>query len=167
MYCSRCGAPNPDQGSYCVRCGAELALAPPGGPAPASAGGPPAPAGPAPAASASAPVTPAAAAPGAAAPAAPGAPDPADAPNVVEVLIPYKNGFALWSYYLGVFSLLCGLLLGLPALVLGIKGLQVAAHHPEARGKVHAWVGIVLGSVTTAATLAAVAFIVWGSLARR
>src|SRR5262245_16423864 len=81
----------------------------------------------------------------------------------VEVLIPYKNTAALTAYYLGVFSIVCGLILGLPALILGIIGLKHADRHPEARGKVHAWIGIVLGSLTTLISLAAIAFIVFAA----
>jgi predicted RNA-binding Zn-ribbon protein involved in translation (DUF1610 family) len=70
----------------------------------------------------------------------------------VETLIPYKNARALWAYYLGVFALIpCfGIPLGIAALVLGIKGLKYARLHPEAKGKAHAWVGIVLGGICSA-----------------
>ncbi|HEV8579765.1 MAG TPA: DUF4190 domain-containing protein [Thermoanaerobaculia bacterium] len=77
----------------------------------------------------------------------------------IEVLIPYKNTMALTAYYLGIFSIVCGLVLGLPALVLGILGLKHAGQHPEARGKVHAWIGIILGSFTTLVSLAVIVFI--------
>ena len=77
---------------------------------------------------------------------------PAPAKVVVQTddlagLIPYKNSPALIAYYLGVFSLipLIGVLLGIPAFFLGLKGLRVAREHPEARGKAHAWVGILVG----------------------
>ena len=62
-------------------------------------------------------------------------------------LIPYKNTHALVSYYLGVFSAIpcVGIFLGIAALILGIKGLRFAKQHPETKGKVHAWVGILLG----------------------
>ncbi len=92
----------------------------------------------------------------AAAPAAPpqaAATTPSTPEGVLETLIPYKNGAALTAYYLGIFSLVCGFLLGIPALILGIRGLHHAALHPEAKGKVHAWVGIILGSLTTLVTL--------------
>lgn len=63
-------------------------------------------------------------------------------------LIPYKNGYALGAYYVGLAALLplIGLPLGITALVLGILGVRHAKAHPEARGAVHAWVGIVLGA---------------------
>jgi hypothetical protein len=53
------------------------------------------------------------------------------------------------AYYLGIFALIpcLGLLLSVPALVLGILGLRKAARQPEVKGKVHAWAGIVLGGV--------------------
>ena len=67
-------------------------------------------------------------------------------------LIPSKNPQALWAYYLGIFSLIpcLGLLLCVPAFVLGILGLRYGCLHPEAKGKIHAWVGIILGGLCTA-----------------
>jgi hypothetical protein len=67
-------------------------------------------------------------------------------------LVPYKNAKALWSYYLGIFSLIpfIGIPLGIAALVLGLQGLKFAESHPEARGKVHAWVGIIVGGLFAA-----------------
>jgi hypothetical protein len=64
-------------------------------------------------------------------------------------IIPYKNMPALISYYLAVFSIIpcLGIVLGFAAVVLGIVGLKRARERPEARGKVHAWVGIVLGGL--------------------
>lgn len=57
------------------------------------------------------------------------------------------NPDALWAYYLGIASLLCGIT-GIPAIVMGIRGLRYAKLHPEARGEVHAWVGIIGGALT-------------------
>jgi hypothetical protein len=72
-------------------------------------------------------------------------------------LIPTKNPSALVAYYLGVFSLIpcLGLLLAIPALILGIKGLTFAKEHPETKGKAHAWVGIIMGGLFT---------LIWGGL---
>ncbi len=69
--------------------------------------------------------------------------------NAVSVMIPYKNPKALIGYYLGIFSLIpcLGLPLGIAALVLGVLGLRAAKVQPNARGKVHAWVAIVLGGL--------------------
>jgi hypothetical protein len=65
----------------------------------------------------------------------------------LSTIIPYKNPPALIAYYLGIFSFipLLGLLLGVAALVLGIMGLNRAAQDPQARGRVHAWIGIIVG----------------------
>jgi hypothetical protein len=63
-------------------------------------------------------------------------------------LIPSKNGPALGAYYLGIFSLLplLGIPLAIAALILGFKGLRKAREHPEVKGKIHAWVGIIGGA---------------------
>jgi hypothetical protein len=65
-------------------------------------------------------------------------------------LIPYKNGKALAAYYCAVFSLIpcVGTALGPAAVVLGVLGLGHAKRHPRAGGKAHAWIGIVLGTIT-------------------
>ena len=64
-------------------------------------------------------------------------------------MIPTKNGPALAAYYLGIFSVIpfLGIPMGIIALILGIKGLRRAREHPEAKGKVHAWVGIIAGGL--------------------
>ena len=82
-----------------------------------------------------------------------------------EGLIPYKNTCALIGYYFGVFSLIpcLGAALGPAALILGILGLVHAGRHPEAKGKVHAWVGIILGGLVILAHVALV--VVWMSAA--
>jgi hypothetical protein len=69
-------------------------------------------------------------------------------------LIP-KNGYALGSYYCGVFSLLgiffClvpGLIGGLTALALGVMAIQREKENPLLRGRGHAITGIVLGVIS-------------------
>ena len=64
-------------------------------------------------------------------------------------LIPYKNPSALTSYYLGLFSLfpIIGVLIGIAAIVLGIRGIKYYKRHPQVRGIVHAWVGICTGTI--------------------
>lgn len=66
-------------------------------------------------------------------------------------LIPTGNPPALTGYYLAVFSLIpCfGLLLAIPAVVLGVIGWRKVKAHPEAKGAAHAWVAIILGALTT------------------
>ncbi len=81
---------------------------------------------------------------------APGAPPPAPAQDdVITRLVPYRNKAALAAYYLGLFSIIpcVGLPLGIAAVVLGIMGLKRAKQNPEAKGKIHAWVGIILGGI--------------------
>jgi len=67
-------------------------------------------------------------------------------------LIPYKNIHALLAYYLGIFSFIpcIGFPLAIAALILGLKGLKNAKLHPEVKGKIHAWVGIIAGGFFTA-----------------
>jgi hypothetical protein len=66
-------------------------------------------------------------------------------------VIPYKNPPALIAYYCGVFSLIACIPFFVPvpiaALVLGIKGLRKAKAEPHVKGQVHAWIGIVCGSI--------------------
>jgi len=78
----------------------------------------------------------------------------------IDVIIPYKNSAALTAYYLAVFSLACGALLGIPAFILGIVGLKAANANPNAHGKVHAWIGIILGGLMTLLSLAVLVFMV-------
>jgi DNA-directed RNA polymerase subunit RPC12/RpoP len=77
------------------------------------------------------------------------------------IFIPYRNAPALWAYYLGVFALIpCfGFFLGIAAIILGIKGASNARKHPEAKGGVHSWVGIILGSLVVLGHLAVIAAI--------
>ena len=72
---------------------------------------------------------------------------PATSNESVSVIIPYKNPCALVAYYLGIFSFIpmIGLILGIAAFVLGIMGLKHAKANPGARGRVHAWIGIIAG----------------------
>jgi hypothetical protein len=66
-------------------------------------------------------------------------------------VIPFKNPNALTSYYIGLFSLLpiLSFVMGPAAIVLGIKGLRYAKTYPVVKGQVHAWVGIVCGTLWT------------------
>jgi len=72
---------------------------------------------------------------------------PVQTDDALSALVPYKNIPALIAYYLGVFSAIpcVGLFLGTAALILGIKGLKIAKERPDLKGKVHAWVGILVG----------------------
>jgi hypothetical protein len=79
-------------------------------------------------------------------------------------VIPYKNPPALIAYYCGVFSLLplFGFFLGAAGFILGIKGLKLAKAHPEVRGQVHAWIGVLVGGLFALVWGAAIVMIVVG-----
>jgi hypothetical protein len=74
-----------------------------------------------------------------------------EAGSAGEFFVPYKNGSALTAYYLGIFSCIpvIGIFMGVPAVILGIRGIGLAIDHPEIRGKIHALVGILAGSLFT------------------
>ncbi len=82
-------------------------------------------------------------------------------------VIPYKNPAALSAYYLGLFSIfpLIGLLLAVPAFVLGVIGLRARKRNPAVKGSVHAWIGIVLGFIFTLVWGACVFVIIFGLFA--
>ena len=73
-------------------------------------------------------------------------------------LIPYKNSASLVSYYLGIFSLIpiLGLLLGILAIGFGVAGWRNYRRNPAARGQVHCWIGIVLGTLVVLGHLIAI-----------
>ena len=64
-----------------------------------------------------------------------------------------RNTAAIWSYYLGVASLLFCFFTGIPALITGICGLVHAHRYPEGRGIGHSIFGIVMGSVSIVSSL--------------
>ena len=79
----------------------------------------------------------------------PPAPSGGISESIVETLVPSRNGPALASYYLGVFSLIpcLGLPMGVAAISYGIAGLRRERENPAVRGGAHAWVGIICGSL--------------------
>jgi hypothetical protein len=84
----------------------------------------------------------------------------------IENVIPFRNGMALASYYCGVFGLISCFLglgfFGIVPIILGVLGLKRAAADSEARGRVHAWVGIGLGTLEVLSGCAIVGFIGYG-----
>lgn len=84
-------------------------------------------------------------------------------------LIPYKNPQALAAYYCGLFSLfpVLGLFLGIAAFILGRNGLRFAKEHPETKGQVHAWIGIVMGGLCAIAWGTCIGFGVFAAVANR
>ncbi len=81
--------------------------------------------------------------------------------NALGGLIPYKNAYALVSYYLGVFSIIpgFGILLAIPAIILGVMGLKFYKKNPAARGKTHAWAGILGGLIFGLGQIALIALL--------
>ena len=86
---------------------------------------------------------------------------------MVSRMIPYRNVPALIAYYLGIFSLIpcVGLPLGIAALILGIIGLKRAGQNPQAKGKVHAWIGIILGGLCALGNIAGILIAMAGMMA--
>jgi Domain of unknown function (DUF4190)/GYF domain 2 len=82
----------------------------------------------------------------------------------ISTVIPYKNPPALFGYYLSVFSLIpvVGLLLAIPAVILGFIGLKKAKESPGSKGTAHAWTALILGGISTLLWGAAVVFIIIG-----
>lgn len=76
-------------------------------------------------------------------------------------IIPYKNPSALIAYYMGLFSLFpfLGVFLGIAGFILGIRGLRHRKRHPETRGAVHAWIGIIMGGTMALIWTALIALI--------
>jgi hypothetical protein len=85
----------------------------------------------------------------------------------VDAVIPFRNGMALMAYYFGVFGLIgcvlggVGGVVGIAPIILGILGLMKASKDPEARGRVHAWVGIGLGAFEVLTACGAGGFVVY------
>jgi len=69
--------------------------------------------------------------------------------NTMGGMIPTQNQPALWSYYLGLFSIfpVLGLPMAVVALVQGRKGLKLFRAQPQAKGRTHAMVGLGCGTV--------------------
>lgn len=88
----------------------------------------------------------------------------------IDAVIPFRNGMALASYYCGVFGLIgCFLLgvggiFGIVPIVFGVLGLVRASRDPEARGRVHAWVGIALGALEVLTACGVVGLFIYGIL---
>lgn len=71
--------------------------------------------------------------------------------DIASTIIPYKNVCALIAYYVGIGSLvpILHFVLAPIAIVLGIIGLVVKMNNPEAKGSLHALVGIGCGVVSS------------------
>ncbi len=95
------------------------------------------------------------------------------ADEAIATIIPYRNSSALIAYYLGVFSVLAcipfvgivGIIMAVTAFVCGVKGLRRASEDPEARGRVHAWIGIIGGAVCAILGVLIHALLIFGLIA--
>jgi len=89
---------------------------------------------------------------------------PSAGEEAIATIVPWKNPFALASYYCGVFSVIpvLGFLLGPIALVLGILGLRARAKSGAAHGLAHALVGVIAGGISTVAHYGVLLMIVFG-----
>jgi hypothetical protein len=65
----------------------------------------------------------------------------------ISTLIPYRNPQALAAYYLGLFALIpiIGLLTAPFAIVCGVLGVRAARRDKNAKGTVHALIGVLFG----------------------
>lgn len=65
------------------------------------------------------------------------------------LLVPHKNGLAVRAYRCGLYGLIpfAGLVLGGPAILLGMLGLRHALINPDAEGGLHSVLAIVMGTL--------------------
>jgi hypothetical protein len=101
-----------------------------------------------------------------AAPAPRDQPPPMPSPDdFVGRMIPTGNKPSLVAYYASIGSLipLLGIVPGVIAIVFGVKGVRLVRRHPEVRGGIHAWFGLILGGVFTLVWIAALLFILVSS----
>jgi len=82
--------------------------------------------------------------------------------DVASVIVPYKNPQALAAYYLGLFSIIpvLGFFLALASVPLGILGLKARSRQPAIHGAAHAWIGIVIGSLSLLVHVAVIVILV-------
>ena len=90
-------------------------------------------------------------------------PSPEEQGDATGGVIPYKNPHALAAYYIAIGALLIPGL-GIVSLILGIKGLRARKAKPVIKGSVHAWIGIVVGVLTSLAWFTCLGFMVVGMI---
>lgn len=83
-------------------------------------------------------------------------------PNILDAMVPARNPKALIGYYVSLFSIipLLGIALGIAGLVLGLQGLKAAKENPAIKGKTHAWVAIIVGSLFGIGQLIFIVFLI-------
>jgi hypothetical protein len=76
---------------------------------------------------------------------------------------------AIAAGYLALFSILplIGLLPGVAAIICGVVALRSIRENPELSGKGRAWFGIIMGALTTVATILFVVFAIVEEASRR
>lgn len=81
-------------------------------------------------------------------------------------MIPTGNKPALIAYYAAILSLipLAGIAFGVVAVACGIRGVRLERRHPEVRGGLHAWFGILVGGLFGLVWLVGLAFVVVGAM---
>ena len=91
------------------------------------------------------------------------APPPMPSPDdFVGRMIPSGNKPALIAYYAGILALIpvVGLAFAIVAVIYGVRGVSLERRHPEVRGGLHAWFGILVGGFFGLVWLAAAVFLV-------
>lgn len=85
--------------------------------------------------------------------------------SAASTIIPFRNPAALAGYYIAVASLIpiTALVCGPLAVGLGIAGFRRSRRERQAKGAVHAWVAIVVGSLTTVANVGLIVVLVLAS----
>jgi hypothetical protein len=83
--------------------------------------------------------------------------------------IPTENPSALLAYYFAIFGLVPGfcLVLGPAAMILGIVGLNRIKANPGLPGRAHAWIGVIVGGITTLICIAIICIAIYGGLQSR
>lgn len=86
--------------------------------------------------------------------------------EIISTVIPYKNKRALLAYYIGVFSIIpvAGLVLAPLSLFFGIGGLKDYKKNKNAKGKLHAWFGIIAGILFTLIHYGILILLLWDIL---
>ncbi|QDT36618.1 hypothetical protein [Stratiformator vulcanicus] len=83
----------------------------------------------------------------------------------IERMIPSNNIPALIGYYIGILALIpcVGIILSIPAIVLGVMGLRKFSEDPSVHGKTHSIVALVLGGFSLLAYGGGILFMIVAS----
>ena len=94
---------------------------------------------------------------------------PQSSPSPTRNWIPTENPPALLAYYFAIFGLVPGfcLFLGPAAMVMGIVGLNRIKANPGLPGRAHAWIGVIIGGITTLICIAIISIAIYGGFQAR